>query len=207
MLHTSQANAHRRQIFAFYDDFTYLIVEKLNLNFNVSKPRTVPNPRPRTWHSVPRPRTCSFMVKAKNCVCVHISLYCGSTVLRTDKCVVDNSEVTYFKPHYWNVWLVAGIPFWYLTSHQVSWSVQHGSPDVWAQWVYWEWLGKKGWVLYSSNTNDSTQRVQTSTTVNLVQIWSQYPDTDPDFGSGWLPKFNGDFVQSHICGKIFMKIR
>jgi len=38
-----------------------------------------------------------------------------------------------------------------------------------------------------------------------VYIWS--PDMQLDFVSGWLPKFNGDFlVKSFICGKILMKM-
>ena len=51
--------------------------------------------------------------------------------------------------------------------------------------------------------NESIQRAQTSTTANLVRIYSP----DPDFRSRWLPKFNRDFlVQSYICDIIFMKI-
>jgi len=41
-------------------------------------------------------------------------------------------------------------------------------------------------------------------------LQSPYPESrkDLDFGSWWLSKFNKDFfVQSYICGKIFMTIR
>jgi len=51
--------------------------------------------------------------------------------------------------------------------------------------------------------NKSSQRPHMSTNENTVLNWRT-----SGYGSQLLPKFNGDFfVQSHICDKIFMKIR